>query len=72
AWDPERVLRAVPCERAEVLRDFSHALVRAGELAGSGSVLVTGSFHTVGDALIALERAPFGSDLTLPHIVFSG
>jgi hypothetical protein len=35
-------------------------------------VLVTGSFHTVGDALIALDRAPFGADVTLPRVAFAG
>ncbi|MGQ0813590.1 MAG: bifunctional folylpolyglutamate synthase/dihydrofolate synthase [Gemmatimonadota bacterium] len=72
AWNPDRVLREVPSERAEVICDFSAALERAAEVAGDGTVLVTGSFHTVGDALIALGRAPFGSDLVLPHITISG
>jgi folylpolyglutamate synthase/dihydropteroate synthase len=31
--------------------DFDRALARARELAGGGTVVVTGSCHTVGDAL---------------------
>lgn len=38
---------------AEVLRDFDRALVRADE--EGATVLVTGSFHTVGDAMSRLE-----------------
>jgi dihydrofolate synthase / folylpolyglutamate synthase len=72
AWDPESVLSEVPFERAEVVQDFRSALERAAALAGDGTVLVTGSFHTVGDALIMMDRATFGSDLTLPHIAISG
>lgn len=72
AWDPAAVLAVVPCESGEVERDFGDALRKASQLAGEGTVLVTGSFHTVGDALIALGRAPFGSDLALPHIAISG
>ena len=72
AWNPESVLQSVAFERAEVVSGFHAALGRAHELAGNGTVLVTGSFHTVGDALIALDRAPYGSDTTLPQLVFSG
>lgn len=72
AWDPAQVLAAVPNPHAEVQHDFTAALQRASALAAHGTVLVTGSFHTVGDALIALERAPFGSDVTLPRVSFSG
>ena len=72
AWDPAAVLAEVPCEHAEVVLDFADALKEAATATGEGTVLVTGSFHTVGDALIMLGRAPFGSDLTLPHIAISG
>lgn len=72
AWDPQQVLDEFGTERAEVITDFTEALKRAHDLAQTGSVLVTGSFHTVGDALIALDRAPFGSDVTLPRVTFSG
>ncbi len=41
---------------AELVRDFDRALVRGGER--GGTVLVTGSFHTVGDAMSRLEVSP--------------
>lgn len=72
AWDPAAVLSEVPFANGEVVHDFNAALRRATELASAGTVLVTGSFHTVGDALIVLGRTPFGSDLALPHIAISG
>lgn len=43
---------------AEALRDFDRALVRASEQ--GATVLVTGSFHTVGDAMARLEVSPTG------------
>jgi len=43
---------------AEVIRDFDRALVKAGE--AGATVLVTGSFHTVGDAMARLEVSPTG------------
>ncbi len=43
---------------AEVIRDFDRALVR-GAAEGS-TVLITGSFHTVGDAMARLEVSPTG------------
>jgi dihydrofolate synthase / folylpolyglutamate synthase len=69
-WDPGQVLRTAPSERARIVTDFGSALEQAHGWAVShgGSVLVTGSFHTVGDALTALRlctsdepiaRAPF-------------
>jgi dihydrofolate synthase/folylpolyglutamate synthase len=42
--------------KAELLRDFDRALVRASER--GETVLVTGSFHTVGDAMERLEVSP--------------
>ncbi|HEX6558210.1 MAG TPA: hypothetical protein VF021_02085, partial [Longimicrobiales bacterium] len=72
AWEPAAVLHAVPSDHASVRDDFNDALAHAHERAAAGTVLVTGSFHTVGDALTALGRAPFGSDLTLPRPGFSG
>jgi len=44
---------------AEVVDDFDAALARAGE--GAGTVLVTGSFHTVGDAMARLQVSPLGA-----------
>jgi dihydrofolate synthase/folylpolyglutamate synthase len=43
---------------AEVIRDFDRALVR-GDSEGQ-TVLITGSFHTVGDAMARLEVSPTG------------
>lgn len=43
---------------AEVQSDFGVALARAQ--AGEGTVLVTGSFHTVGDAMALLQVSPLG------------
>jgi len=66
-WDPHEALRATPGLVAEVVPDFLAALELARERSGpGGTVVVTGSFHTVGDALIALGRAPFGADEPLP------
>lgn len=72
-WDPARVVAEVASPRAAVVRDFGTALRAAHREAAvrGGSVLVTGSFHTVGDALIALRRCPFGADLTLPEVELS-
>lgn len=41
---------------AEVVRDFDRALVRAAE--EGSTVVVTGSFHTVGDAMLRLNVSP--------------
>jgi len=42
----------------EAIADFAAALDRAESRAGGGTVLVTGSFHTVGDALALLHVSP--------------
>jgi dihydrofolate synthase/folylpolyglutamate synthase len=72
-WNPEQVLRAVGSVKARVVPDFNAALTSAQETASAhhGSIVVTGSFHTVGDALIALRRCPSGSDVTLPAPEFA-
>jgi dihydrofolate synthase/folylpolyglutamate synthase len=44
--------------RAEVIRDFDRALVHGAS--EGATVLVTGSFHTVGDAMARLEVSPTG------------
>jgi len=49
-WDPVEASRAAGGHRVEVEIDFERAMRRARELAGSGTVVVTGSAHTVGDA----------------------
>jgi dihydrofolate synthase / folylpolyglutamate synthase len=66
-WDPEQVLREVPCEHAETVSDFLGALDLAQQRAAAagGTVLVTGSFHTVGDALAAFGLCPDGSDFAM-------
>lgn len=43
---------------AEVLRDFDRALQRGADW--GATVLITGSFHTVGDAMSRLEVSPTG------------
>lgn len=67
-WEPERVLREVQSGNAHLQSDFTRALEQAVQLAGNGTILVTGSFHTVGDALIALDITPFGTDIALPRV----
>jgi dihydrofolate synthase/folylpolyglutamate synthase len=39
-----------------VVRDFDRALVRAAE--EGATVVITGSFHTVGDAMTRLQVSP--------------
>jgi dihydrofolate synthase/folylpolyglutamate synthase len=60
AWRPDDALAFATAEgwAAEVAPDFDDALARANALAGT--VLVTGSFHTVGDAMASLQLSPFG------------
>jgi dihydrofolate synthase/folylpolyglutamate synthase len=64
-WDPEAALEAVSTTTAdqglaiEVEVDFKAAVRRAASAAAGGVVVVTGSCHTVGDALRALGRVPF-------------
>lgn len=67
-WEPEVALRALPQGQARVIRDFPGALEGARVAARGGTVLVTGSFHTVGDALSALGLAPYGTDPVLPSM----
>lgn len=60
AWDLDEALAFARDENisAEVVSDFAGALARAH--AGEGTVLVTGSFHTVGDAMALLHVSPLG------------
>lgn len=53
-WDLETVARDFAGEGVETVETMGEALERAAKLAGRGTVVVTGSFHTVGDALILL------------------
>lgn len=62
-WDPEAVLAAIGGMRpARVVRPFAAAVREAAEAAVGGTVLCTGSVHTVGDALLALGIRPFGEN----------
>lgn len=73
SWHPEEVLATVQAANAQVEPDFRNALATAGSLAGpNGTVLVTGSFHTVGDALLLLGRAGIEPDIPLLDNKFSG
>lgn len=54
-WDPNEASSHFGSASVEVYQDFGAALDRARALAGSGTVVVTGSNHTVGDALGAIE-----------------
>ena len=58
-WDPATAAREAASPVAEICLDFEEALARVRNLAGSGTIVVTGSTHTVGDALRALGLAPF-------------
>jgi dihydrofolate synthase/folylpolyglutamate synthase len=57
-WDPAAAARWAAAELGaapRVVEDFEGALSRATTLAPHGTILVTGSVHTVGDALAALQ-----------------
>ena len=56
-WDPEAALTETGSGIAEIRADFDDALDRARELAGSGTIVVAGSAHTVGDAMRGLGLA---------------
>lgn len=60
-WDPREAADAVAhlCPM-RLAPDFTDALERARAEAGEGTVVVTGSVHTVGSALKLLGRAPTG------------
>ena len=58
-WDPVAAAGAVSSAcPLHLEEDFVRALDRVRDLAGSGTVVVTGSCHTVGNALTALDREP--------------
>ena len=64
-WDPEEARRVVtgasPVGLCPISTepDFARALERARAEARGGTVVVTGSVHTVGSALRVLDRDPF-------------
>jgi dihydrofolate synthase / folylpolyglutamate synthase len=64
AWRAEDAQAFAQAEgwAADVVLDFDEALARATATiaAQGGTVLITGSFHTVGDAMASLQLSPFG------------
>ena len=72
-WDPVEALAAAPSASAVIEPEFTAALERAHGLAvaAGGSVVVTGSFHTVGDALAALGLCGDGSDIVIRRPAFA-
>ncbi|HEV2736870.1 MAG TPA: hypothetical protein VGV85_18665, partial [Longimicrobiaceae bacterium] len=59
-WDPHAVAGALPSDLripVRVIPELETALSRATTLAPYGTILVTGSVHTVGDALPILGLA---------------
>ena len=59
-WDPEAVASSLSLEtRPFIETDFARALEAARAAAAGGTVVVTGSCHTVGDALADLGLVPF-------------
>lgn len=71
-WSPEEAIAAVPGANARVIADFDAALAAASAAAQGGTVLVTGSFHTVGDALACLGMSEVEPDFPLHANVFPG
>jgi folylpolyglutamate synthase/dihydropteroate synthase len=59
-WHPLEAAGAVEARpNLHILPDFSEAMEGARRAAGRGTVVVTGSHHTVGDALNFLEILPY-------------
>ena len=60
AWDPQFAHEYAQAKgfSSNVAHDFGEAVTSAAKILGT--VLVTGSFHTVGDALHLLDMAPKG------------
>jgi len=71
-WSPDEAIAIVPRTNARVIPDFDAALAAANSAAAGGTVLVTGSFHTVGDALASLGMAGIELDFALHANVFPG
>ena len=60
-WDPWEATEQVPTDsHVEVEEDFTRALQKAAGIAGKGSIIVTGSVHTVGSAMKLLGLDPLG------------
>ncbi len=67
-WDPDAAAELIDPKGAQlgVETDFACALEQVAAWAEGGTVLVTGSFHTVGDALALLGYAPDQLEPDLP------
>jgi len=62
-WDPLEAAHAVEARpNLHILPDFAEATAAARRFAGEGTVVVTGSHHTVGDAMNLLGVLPYGED----------
>jgi folylpolyglutamate synthase/dihydropteroate synthase len=62
-WDPLEAAGAVKSRpNLHILPDFGEALDMARRVAGEGTVVVTGSHHTVGDAMNVLGILPYGPE----------
>ena len=60
-WDPQEAAEQIMTDsHVEVEEDFTRALQKAAGMAGNGSVVVTGSVHTVGSAMRLLGLDPLG------------
>jgi len=62
-WHPLEAAGAVESRpNLHILPDFGEAMEEARQAAGKGTVVVTGSHHTVGDAMNVLGIRPYGGD----------
>jgi dihydrofolate synthase / folylpolyglutamate synthase len=63
-WDPLEAAGAVKARPKilHILADFREAVEAARKAAGKGTVLVTGSHHTVGDVMNVLGILPYGPE----------
>ena len=62
-WDPLEAAGAVKTRpNLHLLPDFGEAMDMARRAAGEGTVVVTGSHHTVGDAMNVLGILPYGPE----------
>jgi len=60
-WHPLEAASAVEARpNLHILPEFAEAVAGARRAAGNGTVVVTGSHHTVGDAMNLLGIHPFG------------
>jgi len=65
-WDPASVLDELAApQSARVVQPFAAAVAAAIAAAAGGTVLCTGSVHTVGDAMLALGLTPFPQEAGL-------